>query len=304
MIRVKKGYNDLATRKPDLAAQWHPTKNGNLTPYDVAAGSDKKVWWLLPYDDPITGNHFDFEWEARIDHRKNGRGCPFLKGKAVWVGFNDLATLRPDLAAEWHPENNGDLKPTDFTVGSNKKVWWKATYFNPVTNEWSTHEWEAEINHRSQGTRSSRVNTSKTAELVYKILNKHHLSYVSEKKFNDLKDKSYLPFDFFVNEKYLIELDGEQHFEVVNHFEREGSNFNIRTKHDNMKNQYCHDNNILLLRIPHIYNPVTDKERIEEIVLNFIKTGKIPQEIIDFYAQYEFSNYAACIKSKTLTEAA
>ena len=46
---------------PDLAKQWHPTKNGDLKPMDVTYGSKKKVWWYLPYDDPKTKKHFDFE---------------------------------------------------------------------------------------------------------------------------------------------------------------------------------------------------------------------------------------------------
>ena len=95
--------NCLAVVNPGLAAQWHPTKNGGLTPYDVTAGSRTKVWWLLPYDDPKTGKHFDFEWQAKIYNRTNGSGCPYLAGKAAWRGFNDLATTYPDLAKEWHP---------------------------------------------------------------------------------------------------------------------------------------------------------------------------------------------------------
>lgn len=34
-------------------------------------GNGKKVWWYLPYDDPKTGKHFDFEWEASISSRSN-----------------------------------------------------------------------------------------------------------------------------------------------------------------------------------------------------------------------------------------
>lgn len=53
----------LKNNKPndDLIQQWHPTKNGDLTPKHVTAGSNKKVWWLCE------NNH---EWEAVI----NGRG--------------------------------------------------------------------------------------------------------------------------------------------------------------------------------------------------------------------------------------
>ncbi len=40
------------------------------------------------------------------------------------VGQNDLATVNPNLAAEWHPSKNGSLLPSQTTAGSNKKVWW------------------------------------------------------------------------------------------------------------------------------------------------------------------------------------
>ena len=36
----------LAYRFPELSKEWHPTKNGDLTPYDVTVGSHKKVWWI------------------------------------------------------------------------------------------------------------------------------------------------------------------------------------------------------------------------------------------------------------------
>ena len=54
-IRAIKGINDLETTCPDLAKEWHPTKNGDLKPTDVTSGTDKKGWWYLPYDDPVTG---------------------------------------------------------------------------------------------------------------------------------------------------------------------------------------------------------------------------------------------------------
>lgn len=47
-LKVFKGFNDLATTNPALAKEWHPTKNLDLTPYDVTANSTKNVWWLCP----------------------------------------------------------------------------------------------------------------------------------------------------------------------------------------------------------------------------------------------------------------
>ena len=43
--KVLVGYNDLAIVMPSLASEWHPTKNGALTPRDVTVGSNKKVWY-------------------------------------------------------------------------------------------------------------------------------------------------------------------------------------------------------------------------------------------------------------------
>ena len=54
-------------------------------------------------------------------------------------------------------------------------------------------------------------------------------------------------------------------------------------KKDNIKTKYCRNNNKLLLRIPYIYDSKKDKDKIIEIVLDFIKTKRISQEIIMFY---------------------
>jgi len=66
---------------PEIAAQWHPTKNGDLRPSDVTAGSNKKVWWLCPNKCPEGCAH---EWEATIYSRANGSRCPYFiqNGKA------------------------------------------------------------------------------------------------------------------------------------------------------------------------------------------------------------------------------
>ena len=145
------GFNDLATRYPELAKQWHPTKNGELTPSNVTSGTGKKVWWYLPYDDPETGEHIDFEWEARIADRVNRMGCPYLSGQAVWPGFNDLATKHPELAKQWHPTKNGKLTPSNVTCRTAKKVWWYLPYDDPETGEHVDFEWQARIADRVNG---------------------------------------------------------------------------------------------------------------------------------------------------------
>ena len=125
---MKKDFVSLAEARPDLAAEWNYEKNGDLKPEDVSCGSKKKIWWKLPYDVPddypvehLRGKHFDFEWETSIINRNKGFGCPFLSGHKVWTGFNDLQTVNPELARQWHPVKNRNLKPTQFTANAGKK---------------------------------------------------------------------------------------------------------------------------------------------------------------------------------------
>lgn len=113
--KVISGVNDLATTAPELAKQWHPQKNGALTPERVSGGSRRKVWWRCDRG---------HEWQAEIQSRSSGRGCPVCSGKTVISGENDLQSCEPELASQWDPEKNGTLRPDQISIYSNKKVWW------------------------------------------------------------------------------------------------------------------------------------------------------------------------------------
>ena len=114
--KVQPRENDLATRYPALAAQWHPARNGALTPERVTPASNRKVWWLCPRG---------HAYQAAVASRTaQGSGCPYCAGRKVLPGFNDLATAEPKIAAQWHPTLNGALTPELVTAGSRRKVWW------------------------------------------------------------------------------------------------------------------------------------------------------------------------------------
>ena len=89
--QVLAGFNDLASRYPNLAAQWDQEKNGGLTPDQVLPGSHRKVWWVCGQG---------HGWEAMVKSRVAGTGCPVCTGRQVELGFNDLATLEPAIAAQ------------------------------------------------------------------------------------------------------------------------------------------------------------------------------------------------------------
>ena len=114
--QVLPGFNDLASQRPELAALWDGEKNRALTPQQVTITSNRKVWWRCEKG---------HSYPAVIASRTNGSGCPYCTGKKVLAGFNDLATLEPKIAAEWHPTLNGALTPQMVSTGSRKKVWWE-----------------------------------------------------------------------------------------------------------------------------------------------------------------------------------
>jgi G:T-mismatch repair DNA endonuclease (very short patch repair protein) len=108
--------NNLAARYPEIAAQWHPTKNA-LKPYEVMPGSLAEHFWLCDKG---------HDWAARVGARtaKRSSGCPVCANHLA-TPENSIEALRPDLAALWHPTKNGDVTPHDITPGSNLRKWWE-----------------------------------------------------------------------------------------------------------------------------------------------------------------------------------
>ena len=129
---LAKTMTSLLNTNPDLAKEWHPTRNAPLSPKDVTQGSGKEVWWVCGKG---------HEWETTVNNRNRGKGCPYCSGQMVCID-NCLYTINPSLAKEWHPTKNAPLTPKDVTQGSDKKVWWICG---------KSHEWEATVNHRNRG---------------------------------------------------------------------------------------------------------------------------------------------------------
>lgn len=123
--------NSLATVNPTLASEWHPTKN-ELSADEVTTGKNIKVWWKC-----LEKGH---EWEATINSRSKGTGCPHCFGKTTADG-NTLAKLFPEVADEWHPTEN-TITPSEITPCSDKKVWWICPK--------KKHEYQSKISNRTK----------------------------------------------------------------------------------------------------------------------------------------------------------
>lgn len=130
--RLLTGYNDLATLRPDLTAEWDHERN-EVKPEEVTASSARKVWWKCGKG---------HGWMASVANRARGTGCPVCINKKIVPGENGMATLRPDLAAEWDYDRNTDICPENISPGSGRSVWWKCE---------KGHSWQAPPGRRMTG---------------------------------------------------------------------------------------------------------------------------------------------------------
>lgn len=85
---------------------------------------------------------------------------------------------------------------------------------------------------------------------IRELLKSNSFIFEEQKIFKDCKDKRVLPFDFYINNKYLIEFDGKQHYYFSTGWSTEEKFFETQ-KHDKIKNQYCFKHHIPIIRIPY-----------------------------------------------------
>ena len=120
---------------PQLLSEWDSEKNVplGLFPEELKLKSNKTPWWKCEKG---------HSWKMEVYHRTDGRGCPFCNHKRVLKGFNDLTTLFPEIAAEWHPTGNPDKNIDDYIQGSATRIQWKC--------KTCQHSWIATIRARTQ----------------------------------------------------------------------------------------------------------------------------------------------------------
>ena len=224
--RLIQGYNDLQTANPTLAAEWNYNKNGEIKPENTMANSVKKVWWVC---------NKGHEWQAKIDNRNRGAGCPYCSGRYAIPGKNDLETANPTIANEWNYEKNFGITPTDVKSSSGKKVWWKCN---------KGHEWQATIAHRNNGTGCPVCNAeSKTSFPEYALI--FYLKQCGLEPIHSYKGRGYELDVYIPSLNIAIEYDG-------------GLWHRDRIIQDLEKNQKCERDGIKLFRLRENLMPLND----------------------------------------------
>ena len=184
------------------------------------------------------------EFEVRGDSLRNGKtkSCGCIKNELLIKNGEKTRYLLEDLTGQdfglWHVENRAENNGNHTMWNCNCKCGTKRIVRGELLRNGSSQS-------------CGCISFSRGENEIKKILEKNNIFFEQEKKFENCKDIQILRFDFYVDNKYIIEYDGIQHFKY------NGTGWNtkehlIKTKeHDEIKNQYCRDNKIPLIRIPY-----------------------------------------------------
>jgi hypothetical protein len=212
-----------------------------------------------------------------------------------------LAYKNPELAAEWDREKNGDLTPEKVTFRSTAKVWWTKTY--TVPNDWPLKDfrgrtfvfsWKESVTNRSVGCNCPFVppGCPKQESSVYMWLMDKGVNFVREQSYvtgkntaNGVYQKG--RFDIYIPDKNcVIEIDGRQHFSDkcgfgrMSESARKEKSDDIK-RADAMKNAYCEEHGITLLRLPYKFGTRTNLSMLAD----FMDTNHISHHIIEHYRE-------------------
>jgi very-short-patch-repair endonuclease len=237
----------------------------------ISCGCYKRDVYSKNYCKDETGNIYgNLTVLKRYGINKHGSATWLVKckcGKEYVLSGSKLRNAHPTKCKEcsnkkyWERDDYdisgnkyGFLTPISFIKTGNEKGCWncRCDCGNTVVVE--------ERNLRYGRVLSCGCMRSKAESKTRRILLKNKIKFVSQKTFNQCKYKIKLRFDFYIpNMNLCIELDGRQHFESHEFFGGEIT-FKERKLRDKIKNEYCKENNIKLLRVPY-----TKFDIIEEI---------------------------------------
>lgn len=186
-----------------------------------------------------------------LDQVNQGVICPecgkLLKGKQSLLSKDEIINI---------VESNDGCKllnPEDYVNCFEKNLKIKCkTCDNIITTSIS-------IFKVTTGKCSKCINKESVGEsIIREFLELHNIKYKQEKRFEDCKNIHCLPFDFYLEEfNTCIEFDGKHHFCDVNY---EGQYEKVKFR-DSIKDDYCKENNIKLIRIPYY-----ERDNIEKII--------------------------------------
>lgn len=216
--------------------------------------------------------------------------CPNNHITAITLdGFNRTETIVCGYCSQVYKKTIDDIKiefeNINYTLLSTEYVGAKIPLQFICNNG---HEHQISWTHFDQGQRCAQCIYNRGIDECIKYFKNNNIQYELECRFQDCKNVRPLPFDIYVTNSFLIERDGRQHFEPI---ERFGGidQYISQSYRDNIKNMYCINKKIPLLRISY-----KELKQTSLIISNFIeqlKTHDMNKPLIVFSNQDLYKNY-------------
>lgn len=226
-----KQKRSVAELYPDLVSEWHPTKNGDMTPYNTAGRSQKNIWWLC--------SKCGCEYKSKPYSRSRAKfGCPDCKSTHLSelakkpADGQSLAEAYPEIAAEWHPEKNNGIKASDICKRTNVNYWWKCSICG--------NEWKAAPSNRV-GEHSGCPECSKKLRVSFP---EKALAFYLSQHFTDLEENA--KPDFLNGTGFELDIWIPSINTAV---EYDGQAWHKNAERDLKKNKVCNDAGIRLIRV-------------------------------------------------------
>lgn len=209
-------------------------------------------------------NNCEYDFNQTPQSHLNGNGCP----KCARLNHSKYMLRSTDefinLSKNIHKDSN-NVSLYDYS-----EVIYKG-YKYPVTIicKKCGNKFEQKPRYHLNGSGCSICNKSKSELYIETQLKKHNIFFISQKRFDDCRNKIHLPFDFYLPDYNIcIEFDGILHYEMRKSSDGFNRLLNQR-ENDKIKTKYCYDNNIKLYRIKYTDNL---KDSIQDI-FDYIKNN-------------------------------
>ncbi len=198
-------------------------------------------------------NTCNYEWFITPSDFLNGRRCPICVGKNVQKTTNQFKQEVFNLVGDEYE-----------ILGKYINDYTKIKIFHKVCK----NSYEVSPSNFLAGRRCPKCNESRGEKLISDIFNKIKIIFLQQYRFHNCRNKKPLPFDFAVFDEnnnliFLIEYDGKQHYKPFYKLNEIKGKEQLKyiQRNDSIKNEYCQNNNISLLRIPY-----WDFDNIEQIL--------------------------------------
>lgn len=227
---------------------------------DMAGQKIGKLTILYPLEERASNRQVIWKCQCECGAVVTARGDYLRSGRAVTCG---------SAICRGTEKNMSDLKFGKLTVVSKsdyKRENDNHTFWNCKCDCGNTCVVSGQ-NLRNGNTTSCGCIISRGEQLIGNILEKENIPYKMQKTFETCRfidSNALAKFDFYINDYYLIEFDGKQHYEYSDSGWNTEEQFQKTKEHDEYKNQWCKNNNIPLIRIPYTK---LDTLRIEDLIL-------------------------------------